>query len=94
MDNATLNDILGIEEIDFELLARAYNKLPDPLKHYRANRIHVIEIPVLELKCMSVLSDFSSIPELIPFKVFRFILEFDKGMPYWRPMKKVYMKTS
>ena len=94
MDNATLKDILGIEEVDFEVLAEAYNKLPDPLKHYRSDRGIVIEIPILDLKCMPILSDTISPPETMTFQIFRFILECDKGMPYWRPMKKVYMRTN
>lgn len=96
MDNATLKDIFGLEEIDFELLADAYNKLPDPVKHYNSGMPHVIAVPVYSPSDDDPpMTDDMVLINAITVKIFRFILAKNKwGKKYWAPMKKVYMKTS
>lgn len=95
MDNVTLKDILGIEEIDFEMITMAYSRLPNPEKYYYQGKGVIYEIPIFSMEPFSFGSDFNLLgedtiePEVF---IFRFEIKFDKGKPYWIPLKKVYIE--
>lgn len=91
MDSVTLKDILGIEEIDIELLVEAYSKLPNPERWDYQRRGIYIEVPVFSPMIKNYPWD-GNIPETISYNIIRFEIRFDKGPLYWAPIKKVYVE--
>ncbi len=90
MDNATLKDILGIEEVDFEMLAEAYNKLPDAESHNIRRGGPIIQIPVF-IPDLNLSPWDGFVPTSITYRFIEFEIKLDKGIPYWSPINKVYI---
>ena len=87
-----MKHLLGLEEIDFELLAYAYNRLPDPDMHYYKGGNLSYIIPVYKPEPISIAGYCAAEAHPMEYIEFWFDLKrTDYGALKWEPRKKVYI---